>query len=129
VEASLVEAQAPRFLEHYGVNESQADFLIEEKAVADYFEEAVRLGAEPQAAALWLASDVQKILNRGGLALSASPLSAARFAELLRLIAERRIHGKIAKQVLEVVFAEGKDPSAIVRERGWEQLTDRGQLQ
>jgi aspartyl-tRNA(Asn)/glutamyl-tRNA(Gln) amidotransferase subunit B len=131
VEAALVElpqARRRRFLERYAVNESQADFLIEEKAVADWFEAAVGLGANPQAAALWLASDVQKILNRDGLALPACPLSAARFAELLRLIAERRIHGKIAKQVLEVVFAEDKDPAAIVRERGWEQLTDRGAL-
>ncbi len=131
VEAGLVElpqARRRRFLERYGVNESQADFLIEEKPVAEFFEQAVGLGAEPQAAALWLASDVQKLLNRQGLALASSPLSAARFAELLRLIAERRIHGKIAKQVLEVVFAEDKDPAAIVRARGWEQLTDRGQL-
>jgi aspartyl-tRNA(Asn)/glutamyl-tRNA(Gln) amidotransferase subunit B len=131
VDAGLVElpqARRRRFLERYGVSESQADFLIEEKATADYFEAAVGLGAEPQAAVLWLASDVQKILNRGGLDLSASPLTAERFAGLLRLIAERRIHGKIAKQVLEVVFAEDKDPEAIVRERGWEQLTDRGEL-
>jgi aspartyl-tRNA(Asn)/glutamyl-tRNA(Gln) amidotransferase subunit B len=131
VEAALVElpqARRRRFLERYGVNENQADFLIEEKPVADYFEAAVGLGADPQAAALWLASDVQKILNRQGLPLASSPLSAARFAELLALIADRRIHGRIAKQVLEVVFAEDKDPSAIVRERGWEQMTDRRQL-
>jgi len=42
--------------------------------------------------------------------LTSSPLSAERFAGLLALIAGRRIHGKIAKQVLEVVFAEDKDP-------------------
>jgi aspartyl-tRNA(Asn)/glutamyl-tRNA(Gln) amidotransferase subunit B len=131
VETGLVELPRPRrqrFLERYKVSESQADFLIEEKSTADYFERAVELGVDPQAAALWLASDVQKILNRNGLALASSPLSAERFAELLRLLAERRIHGKIAKQVLEVVFAEDKDPAAIVRERKWEQLTDRGQL-
>jgi aspartyl-tRNA(Asn)/glutamyl-tRNA(Gln) amidotransferase subunit B len=131
VEAGLVElpqARRQRFLEQYGVSESQADFLIEEKAAADYFERAVRLGADPQATALWLASDVRKILNRGGLDLPSSPLTAERFAGLLRLIADRRIHGKIAKQVLEVVFAEDKDPEAIVRERGWEQLTDRVEL-
>jgi aspartyl-tRNA(Asn)/glutamyl-tRNA(Gln) amidotransferase subunit B len=131
VEAGLVElpqARRRRFLERYGVNESQADFLIEEKELADWFEQAVGLGAEPQAAALWLASDVQKLLNRRGLALSSSPLTAARFAELLGLLSQRRIHGRIAKQVLEVVFAEDRDPAAIVRERGWEQLTDRGQL-
>ncbi len=131
VEAGLVElpqARRRRFLERYRVNESQADFLIEEKPVADFFEQAVGLGADPQAAALWLASDVQKILNRESLSLPASPLTAARFAELLLLIQKRRIHGKIAKQVLEVVFAEDQDPAAIVRARGWEQLTDRGEL-
>jgi aspartyl-tRNA(Asn)/glutamyl-tRNA(Gln) amidotransferase subunit B len=131
VEAGLVElpqARRRRFLERYGVSEIQADFLIEEKATADYFERVVGLGAEPQAAALWLASDVQKLLNRGGLDLTSSPLTAERFAELLALIAGRRIHGRIAKQVLEVVFAEGKDPGVIVRGRGWEQITDRGEL-
>ena len=131
VEASLVElpqARRQRLLEQFALTEEQADFLCDEKATADYFEETVRLGADPQSAALWLASDVKKHLNRTGKSLSESPLSAKRLAELLGLLASKRIHGKIAKSVLEKVFEEDKDPLDIIREKGWEQITDPSEL-
>ncbi len=127
VEKSLVElpeARKRRFMDAFGLSEDQADFLCEEKATADYFEKAVELGAEPKSAALWLASDVKKHLNRAGMGLSESPLTAARLAQMLTLLAEKRIHGRIAKSVVEAVFAEDKDPLAIIQEKGWEQITD-----
>jgi aspartyl-tRNA(Asn)/glutamyl-tRNA(Gln) amidotransferase subunit B len=127
VESSLVElpaARRQRFVQTLGLGEDQAGFLCEEKETADWFEKAVGLGADPQAAALWMAADVKKHLNRTGLALAHSPLTPERFAELLGLLATRRIHGKIAKAVLEAVFEEDKDPLAVIREKGWEQITD-----
>ena len=132
IEEALVElpaARRRRLIDSYGLSEAQGDFLCEEKSTADYFEEALRLGASPQGAALWLAADVQKILKREGLALEACPLSPRRLAELLELIASSRIHGRIAKQVLEVVFGEDKEPLAVVQEKGWELITDRGELE
>ncbi len=131
VEQALLElpqARRARFLEQFSLTEEQADFLCDEKTTADYFEETVRLGADPQSAALWLASDVKKHLNRTGASLAASPLSAKRLAELLGLLGAKRIHGKIAKAVLEKVFDEDKDPLAIIREKGWEQITDPAEL-
>ncbi len=127
VEAALVElpdARRERFLKDYGLSEGSAEFLIGEKAVADFFEKAVALGAPPVTAADWLAMDVQKILKRTNLELAKSPLTEKRLAELLGLLSSGRIHGKIAKQVLETVFEEDKDPAAIIKEKGWEQLTD-----
>jgi aspartyl-tRNA(Asn)/glutamyl-tRNA(Gln) amidotransferase subunit B len=115
-------------MDQYGISDSQADFICEEKSTADYYEQAIALGADPRAAALWLASDVQKILNRTGGILPDSALSPGRLARLLTLLDERRIHGKIAKQVLEVIFAEDRDPVEIIRDRGWEQITDPGEL-
>ena len=131
VDAALVElprARKARLAEQYGISESQAEFICDEKSTADYYEEAVRLGADPQAAALWLAADVQKILKRSALSLAGCVLSPGRLAELLQLLAERRIHGKIAKQVLEAVFEEDRDPLQIIKDRGWEQITDPGEL-
>ncbi len=127
LEALLVElprARKARFMEQYGITESQADFLCEEKSTADYYEQTIGLGADPRAAALWLAEDVQKILKRTGGSLTDCPLSPERLAELLQLLAARYIHGKIAKQVLEVIFEEDRNPSQIIQERGWEQITD-----
>jgi aspartyl-tRNA(Asn)/glutamyl-tRNA(Gln) amidotransferase subunit B len=131
VEEGLVElpvARRARLVQEYGLSATQADFICEERPVADYFEEAVRLGADPLSAASWLQTDVQKQLNRAGLDLVDSPLTAERFASLLMLLAEHRIHGKIAKQTLRAVFAEDKDPETIIAENGWEQITDSAEL-
>ena len=131
VESSLVElphVRRQRFIESLGLSEDQAGFLCEEKETADWFEKALSLGADPQSAALWMASDVKKHINRTGLSLARSPLSPERFAELLGLLAQKRIHGKIAKAVLEAVFEEDKSPLAIMREKGWEQITDPAEL-
>jgi aspartyl-tRNA(Asn)/glutamyl-tRNA(Gln) amidotransferase subunit B len=132
VEAALVElpqAKQLRFIKDYGMSERQANFLCQEKETADFFEQSVKLGADPATAALWMASDVQKQLNRSGVKLTESPLDPERFAELLKLLCGKKIHGRIAKQVLEVVFAENKAPRKIINERGWEQITDRKKLQ
>jgi len=127
VERSLVElphVRRQRFLETLQLTEEQADFLCEEKATADYFEKVIALGAEPRSAALWLASDVKKLLNRTGTSLAESPLTPERLAGMLALLAQKRIHGRIAKSVVEAVFVEDKDPRQIIQEKGWEQITD-----
>jgi len=131
VEAGLVElpaARKARLLREYALSEMQAEQICDERETADYFEEAISLGADPVLAATWLSSDVKKMLNREGIGLAASPFTPARLAELLKLLGDGRIHGKLAKQTLEAVFAENKDPALIVKEKGWEQLTDRAQL-
>ncbi|MFP4566753.1 MAG: Asp-tRNA(Asn)/Glu-tRNA(Gln) amidotransferase subunit GatB [Spirochaetaceae bacterium] len=131
VEDGLVElpvARRERLMREYGLTSSQAEFICEERPVADYFEEAVRLGADPLSAASWLQTDVQKELNREGAELVMSPLTPERFASLLMLLAEHRIHGKIAKQTLKAVFRENKDPDTIIAENGWEQITEATEL-
>ncbi|MDR1315624.1 MAG: Asp-tRNA(Asn)/Glu-tRNA(Gln) amidotransferase subunit GatB [Spirochaetales bacterium] len=124
----LPEARRARFIADYGLNETAADFLINEKATADFYEEVLKSGAAPDTAASWLQFDVRKILNRGNQELAGSPLTAQRLAQLLSLLAENRIHGKIAKQVLEAVFAEDKDPARIIKEKGWEQMNSPAEL-
>jgi aspartyl-tRNA(Asn)/glutamyl-tRNA(Gln) amidotransferase subunit B len=131
VEARLVELPATRrarFVEEYGVSVSQAEFLCDEKSTADFFEATVGAGAEADVVATWLAGDVRKELNRHGAQLETSPLTADRLASLLGLLRTGTIHGKIAKQVLGRVFDEDKDPETIIREQGWEQITDRAAL-
>ncbi len=124
----LPEARMERFVREYSLTPSQAEFLCDEKSVADYFEKTVRKGSDPQLAALWLASDVKKIVNREGVALEKSPLTPERFAALLVLLKQGSIHGKIAKQVLEAVFSENKDPAAVIKEKGWDKIADRDEL-
>ncbi|MCL1817674.1 MAG: Asp-tRNA(Asn)/Glu-tRNA(Gln) amidotransferase subunit GatB [Spirochaetaceae bacterium] len=131
VEAGLVElpaARKERFIKDYGLSEAAAEFLISEKSTADFYEETLSLGAAPEEAANWLQFDVRKILNRDNKELAGSPLTAKRLAGLLELLSGGGIHGKIAKQVLEAVFAEDKDPALIIKEKGWESMGDCAEL-
>ncbi len=127
VESLLVELppeRTARFALQYALQPAQARFLCDERASADFFEAAVAAGAQPSDAAVWLMGDVQKLLNRTGRPLAESPLTPERLAKLLVLLASGGIHGKLAKQTLEAVFSDDKDPEQIIAERGWEQITD-----
>jgi aspartyl-tRNA(Asn)/glutamyl-tRNA(Gln) amidotransferase subunit B len=131
VEAKIVElpaARRHRFATEYGLDPVQVAFLCEERATADYFEEVVGAGSDPREVALWLSGDVQKQINRRGVDLVGGPLTAQRLAALLGLLAAERIHGKIAKQTLEAVFEEDKDPEIIITEKGWEKISDQGTI-
>jgi aspartyl-tRNA(Asn)/glutamyl-tRNA(Gln) amidotransferase subunit B len=142
VEASLVElppARIKRFEADYGLSAEHADLLCDERAEADYFEEAVReaekLGLEKRDAAARinnrLISDIRHILSREGIPVSAIAslkVTPRRLASLVALSACGRLSGKNAKQTLEAVIAEDKEPEAIIKERGWERLADPEQI-
>jgi aspartyl-tRNA(Asn)/glutamyl-tRNA(Gln) amidotransferase subunit B len=138
VEDALVElppARCKRVMAEYSLTEEQAGQLCDEKALADYFEEAAAAAlkaglAKSDAAARianWLLGDIKHILGREGIALSGIAsfrLNPRRLASLVALSAEGKISGKNAKQTVEAVIREDKDPECIVREKGWEQLSD-----
>ncbi|MFP4266457.1 MAG: Asp-tRNA(Asn)/Glu-tRNA(Gln) amidotransferase subunit GatB [Spirochaetaceae bacterium] len=117
-----------RFIESYGVTDSQAVFLAEEKERSRFFEESVALGADPREAAVWLTGEVLYRLNRNGSHLGEPPLTTERFADILRLMADGTIHGKLGKQLLQAVFEEDKDPRRIIEERGWKKITAEDEL-
>jgi aspartyl-tRNA(Asn)/glutamyl-tRNA(Gln) amidotransferase subunit B len=132
VESRLVELphlRRERFVQEYSLTDEHASFLCDEKETADFFEEAVRRGADPSTASAWLGADIQRILKRDDLVLSESPMTPGRLAEISALLDSNRINSKIAKQVVEIVFLEDADPEGIVRERGWEQIRDTGAVE
>jgi aspartyl-tRNA(Asn)/glutamyl-tRNA(Gln) amidotransferase subunit B len=125
----LPEARRDRMMNEYGLNQFQAEFVCDEKSRADYFEETVGRGAEPREAAQWMASFVIKEFRRNGFNPANSPLNPERFALILEMLRSRRIHGSIARQALGAVLRENRDPREIIRERGWEQITDRNAIE
>ncbi len=137
IEAAQVElplARRKRIAAEYGLSDEQADYIVEEKACTDYFEKTVAAGADAQETAKWIMGNVAKELNSRGfsksdLGTAACPLTSARLAELLVMLSENRIHGKIAAQALQAVFDENKDPGTIVSEKGWDSTADEGELE
>ncbi len=127
VERSLIELpleKRQRFASQYELPDNQVRFLCEEKPIADFFERTVSLGADPEQAAVWLSGDIQKILNREGRELGESPFSPKRLTGLITMVKEGKISGRIAKDVVERIYSEDKDPELIVEEQGWEQIDD-----
>ncbi|MDR2246078.1 MAG: asparaginase domain-containing protein [Treponema sp.] len=124
----LPEARRNRFMNSYGLTLHQAEFICDETSRADYFEETLSHGASPRETAQWMASFVIKECRRLGFGLADAPLTPERFADILKMLRERRIHGSIAKQTVTAVLDTNRAPRELVRERGWEQLTDRAEI-
>jgi aspartyl-tRNA(Asn)/glutamyl-tRNA(Gln) amidotransferase subunit B len=102
--------------------------LVAERETAEFFE-AVARGRDARQAANWVINELLGALNRSGRGIGESPVTAGQLGELLDLQREGAISGKIAKEVFDVVFAEGGSPRAIVEDRGLRQVTDTGAIE
>jgi aspartyl-tRNA(Asn)/glutamyl-tRNA(Gln) amidotransferase subunit B len=119
----LPDEKKARFVRESGLSVYDADVLTAERATADFFE-AVAKGRDAKAAANWVINELAGRLNKEGQEISASPVSAGQLGDILDLIAQGVISGKIAKDLFEIVWSEGGEPRAIVEQRGMRQVTD-----
>ncbi len=126
----LPDAKAARFVDQHGLSAYDAGVLTASRELADYYELVVAgIRGEPKLAANWVMGELSGFLNRDGLEVSASPVGADRLAGLLRRIVDGTISGKIAKDVLNAMWAEGKEADAIIDARGMRQITDAGAIE
>ncbi|MDH7794550.1 MULTISPECIES: Asp-tRNA(Asn)/Glu-tRNA(Gln) amidotransferase subunit GatB [unclassified Beijerinckia] len=124
----LPDAKIARFMNDYGLQAYDANVLASERESAEYFE-AVARGRDAKTAANWVINELFGRLNREGIEITASPVSAEQLGAILDLMAASTISGKIAKDVFEIVWKEGGDPHAIVDARGMKQVTDTGAIE
>ncbi|MDX5594443.1 Asp-tRNA(Asn)/Glu-tRNA(Gln) amidotransferase subunit GatB [Pseudovibrio sp. SPO723] len=124
----LPDDKKARFIAEYGLTSYDADILIAEKSSADFFEEVAK-GRDAKLAANWVINELFGRLNKEGLELETSPVSAAQLGGIVDLIKGGTISGKIAKDLFEIVWSEGGDPAVIVEERGMKQVTDLGAIE
>ena len=124
----LPDAKRTRFAKAYGLQAYDADVLVAEKANADYFE-AVAQGRDGKLAANWVINELFGRLNKEGLDIEVSPVTAVQLGQILDLIGKNVISGKIAKDLFEIVWSEGGDPAEIVETRGMKQVTDTGAIE
>lgn len=124
----LPEAKRARLEREYGVSRYESSVLCVEQAIADFYETVAR-GADARLAANWMLGDFFAALNRTGRSIEDSPVSAEGLRELLGLISNSTINGKIAKEVLEDMVETGDSASAIVERKGLRQVTDTGAIE
>jgi aspartyl-tRNA(Asn)/glutamyl-tRNA(Gln) amidotransferase subunit B len=123
----LPDDKKARFISAFGLTAYDAGVLVDEKASADYFEEVAK-GRDAKLAANWVISNLFGVLNKQGVDIGDSPVSAKNLGRLIDLIADDTISGRMAKEVFEIMVDTGKAPDAIVEERGMKQITDTGAI-
>jgi aspartyl-tRNA(Asn)/glutamyl-tRNA(Gln) amidotransferase subunit B len=119
----LPDVKKARFVSQYGLSPYDATVLVAERETAEYFE-AVAKDRDAKAAANWVTGDLFAFLNRDNKSIGESPVSAAALGEMVGLIGDGTISGRIAKDVFVIMYETGAMPSAIVEERGLRQVTD-----
>ena len=122
----LPDEKRARFIAQ-GLSPYDASVLVSERELADYYEELAK-GVDAKAAANWLNNEILGRLNKSGLSITDVPVSAAANNSIIRMTADGTISGKIAKDLLDIVWAEGGDPKAVVEARGLRQVTDTGAI-
>jgi aspartyl-tRNA(Asn)/glutamyl-tRNA(Gln) amidotransferase subunit B len=124
----LPDEKRARFMSAFGLAPYDAGVLVADRESADFFEAVLTRpdgsARDPKLAANWVLNELFGRLNKEGTAIADSPVSAAQLGTILDLIAEGTISGKMAKDVFEIVWAEGGDPRTIIEAHGLRQVTD-----
>ncbi len=133
VRATLIElpdAMRARFMSQYGLNKYDAGVLTATRDMAGYYEAVVRESkADPKIAANWIAVELSGFLNRDNKDIAQSTVTAPMMAGLLKRLADNTISGKIAKEVLEAMWAGEGDADAVIEKKGLKQITDTGAIE
>ena len=116
-----------RYISNFKLSKCDADILVADKDVAAYFEEVVQKH-DAKLAVSWIIGDLFARLNKLGITISESSVKAKDLVQLLDLIVDKTISGKIAKQVFDIMFETGKLPALIVDEYALKQLDDTDSL-
>jgi aspartyl-tRNA(Asn)/glutamyl-tRNA(Gln) amidotransferase subunit B len=124
----LPDAKKARFMGDYGLTDYDANVLTAELDAGRFFDEVAK-GRDGKTAANWVINELFGRLNKEGLEITASPVSAAQLGGLLDLLGADTISGKIAKDLFEILWTEGGDPAEIVETRGMKQVTDTGAIE
>ncbi|MBN1810544.1 MAG: Asp-tRNA(Asn)/Glu-tRNA(Gln) amidotransferase subunit GatB, partial [Anaerolineae bacterium] len=126
----LPDAKRDRFVAEYELSDYDARLLVEDRAVADYYEAVVAAcQATPKAVANWVTGALFSLMNESGQAIGEVPVSSEALAELVGLVEDGTINTNTGKEVLGRMFASGRGAREIVEERGLAQISDAGALE
>lgn len=125
----LPESKRRRFISEYGLPEYDADLISSSRKMAEFFEATVALFPDAKMVSNWLMGEFSRLLNVSGKELDQAAVTPELLAKLLQMLAKGTISGTVAKSVFEEVFATGKDPEAIVQEKGLAQISDTAELE
>lgn len=113
-----------KYINELGLSRYDADILVHDKKVSDYFEKVISLGANPKSASNWITTTVMGYLNKENKKINEIPLTEEYLVELIKLVDDGKISSKQSKQIFEHVILENKRPKDLVKSLGMAQITD-----
>jgi aspartyl-tRNA(Asn)/glutamyl-tRNA(Gln) amidotransferase subunit B len=125
----LPDQKRERFIRQYQIPEYDAEILTSTRAMANYFEECVRFFREPKIVSNWMMGDLLRELKRDEREIDQCPVTPKHLSEMLSMLKEGTISGKIAKDVFEEMYRTGEHPEKIVRDKGLVQILDEGEIE
>lgn len=125
----LAAERAARYVASYDLPPYDAGVLTASRSLAEYFEACVKLYPQPKIVSNWVMGDLSAHLNAAGMEPSTAPFTPKHLAELLQMLEDQVINGKMAKQILEKTFATGQSPRQLVEKEGLSQLSDQDELE
>ncbi len=125
----LPDKRKQRFMEQYGLPEYDAKVLTAERETADYFEQVIAETKHYKLASNWVMGDVAAYVNEKKINIAEFPVSPKNLGELINLIQDNVISGKIAKEIFPEMIETGKSPGEIVKEKNLVQITDTSELE
>ena len=124
----LREQKRERFVRQYKIPEYDAAALTASRSLANYFEECVSHHNEPKLASNWIMGELLRELKNDKREINDCPVTPRAFADLLKLIDQGTLSGKIAKTVFEEMYKTGKPGETIVKEKGLAQISDESAI-
>ena len=118
-----------RFMSEYELSQGEAEILVQDKEIADFFEDTLRDFNEPRMICNWITTEVFKNLKELGITISQSKVTPAHLAELLKMVDKKEISGTIAKSILEEMFVGGARAREIITRRGISLISDEKELE
>ncbi len=125
----LPDNKLQRFTKDYELPEQDAELLVSERAIAEWFEETVRLGAAPKVSGNWIKGEFARLLNDENKQIDEALLKPQHLVDMIQLIDKGTISGKIAKTVFEEMYKTGRDAGTIVKEKGLVQVSDESEIE
>ena len=124
----LPDQKKERFIKDYSLSAYEANVLVSEKEISDYFEEVVKT-SDIKLAKNWIMGDFFASLNEKNISISESPVTAKKMAQLIDSISSGIISGRTAKEVFEVMKETGEEPNKIIESKGLQQKSDPKELE
>ncbi len=124
----LPDDKKDRLMEQYKLNSYDADILVSDKKYAEYFE-VVAKGRDPKLSVNWISGELFSALNRLSIDIDQSPITADNLGELIDLITDGTLSGRLAKDVFEIMLETQKSAKVIVNEKDMSQITDESSIE